>query len=99
MKGLTFVVTAEFNCVDRSSIEEVIKKNGGKLTGSVSGKTSYLVYGSRLDDGRDVSQTKKYRDAETKKIKKLNEEEFATFLFEKTGQVLAQESELTKIIK
>ena len=43
--GLTFVVTGTLPSYSRGEIEELIQKNGGKASGSVSKKTSYVVAG------------------------------------------------------
>lgn len=43
--GLTLVITGTFN-VDRWELKELIEKNGGRCSGSVSKKTSYLLAGS-----------------------------------------------------
>lgn len=43
--GKTFVVTGTLPNLSRSEVEELIGKNGGKASGSVSKKTSYLVAG------------------------------------------------------
>lgn len=32
-----------------------------RVTGSVSGKTTHLLYGERLEDGRDTRASKKYQ--------------------------------------
>ena len=45
----------------RPEVEEKVKAAGGKVAGGVSGNTTYLVVGSRLDDGRQVEETSKYR--------------------------------------
>jgi len=56
LAGLTIVVTGTLKSYDRKQIEELIVSNGGKATGSVSKKTSYLVAGenagSKLDKAR-----------------------------------------------
>lgn len=44
-KGLTFVVTGTLEKYKRDEIKELIESLGGKVSGSVSKKTSYVVYG------------------------------------------------------
>ena len=43
--GLTFVITGTLPTMTRDEASELIKKNGGKVSGSVSKKTSYVVAG------------------------------------------------------
>ena len=43
--GLTFVVTGTLPTMGRKEASEYIEKHGGKVSGSVSKKTSYLVAG------------------------------------------------------
>eukprot|EP00956_Cyclotella_meneghiniana_P010686 scaffold14944_cov20-Cyclotella_meneghiniana.AAC.1 len=45
----------------RDVASDIIKMLGGRVTGSVSGKTDYLVCGSILEDGRAVEEGSKYR--------------------------------------
>lgn len=45
LQGLTIVVTGTLPTLGRKEAEEFIEKNGGKCTGSVSKKTSYVVAG------------------------------------------------------
>lgn len=45
LTGLTFVLTGTLPTLTRAQAEELIEKNGGKVSGSVSGKTSYLLAG------------------------------------------------------
>ncbi|KAL7522277.1 hypothetical protein ACHAWX_006975 [Stephanocyclus meneghinianus] len=42
---------------------DIVKILGGRVTGSISGKTDYLVVGSILEDGRGVEEGSKYRKA------------------------------------
>src|SRR5215208_3509226 len=44
-EGLTFVVTGTLPTLTRDSVKEFIESHGGKVTDSVSKKTSYLVLG------------------------------------------------------
>ncbi|MCP4799802.1 MAG: NAD-dependent DNA ligase LigA [bacterium] len=56
--GLTFVITGTLGKMTRGEAKALIKKHGGKVTGSVSSKTSYLVAGekagSKLDKARKL---------------------------------------------
>ncbi|KAL7514630.1 hypothetical protein ACHAXN_012640 [Cyclotella atomus] len=45
----------------RDIASDLVKMLGGRVTGSVSGKTDYLVVGSILEDGRDVEEGSKHR--------------------------------------
>jgi DNA ligase (NAD+) len=45
LTGLTFVVTGTLPTLSRDGVKEFIESNGGKVTDSVSKKTSYLVLG------------------------------------------------------
>ena len=44
IEGKTFVVTGKLDFYkNRDEIKAVIEKNGGKVVGSISGKTDYLI--------------------------------------------------------
>jgi BRCT domain type II-containing protein len=55
LDGLTIVVSGIFESISRDKLEEFINSHGGRNTGSVSGKTSYLVVGYKLEDNRDIN--------------------------------------------
>lgn len=76
LDGLTIVVSGVFNEVTREKIEELVSMYGGRVTGSVSGKTDYLIVGYKLEDGREVTQGGKYRNATAKKKPILDEAGF-----------------------
>ncbi|CAK0811396.1 unnamed protein product [Prorocentrum cordatum] len=61
MQGLVVCFTGELDGMDRQAAEERIKEAGGKIGSGVSSNTTYLVVGARLDDGRAVEETSKYR--------------------------------------
>ena len=43
--GMTFVITGTLPSMSRKQAAELIEQNGGKVSGSVSKKTSYLLAG------------------------------------------------------
>ncbi len=47
LSGKTFVITGTLPEMTRDEAKELILKNGGKVTGSVSSKTSYLLAGEK----------------------------------------------------
>ncbi len=59
--GLTFVITGTLPTLSRDEASELIKKNGGKASGSVSKKTHYVVAGdaagSKLTKARELGVT------------------------------------------
>lgn len=66
----------------------MLKNIGAKVTGGISGRTDYLVAGHKLIDGRQVEESKKYKDAVKKKTKILREDELDEFLQKKTDMTL-----------
>lgn len=74
LNGLTFVLTGTLPTLKRDEAKEMIEKRGGKVSGSVSKKTSYVVAGeeagSKLDKANELG------------ITVLNEEEFLKMIGE-----------------
>lgn len=48
LKGLTFVISGTFTQHSRDEYKAMIEQHGGKNTGSVSGKTSYILAGENM---------------------------------------------------
>ena len=67
LSGMTFVVTGTLPTLTRDDVKEFIESHGGKVTDSVSKKTSYLVLGE--DPGS------KYEKAKSLGVKIIEEEE------------------------
>ena len=57
--GLTFVITGSLKTMSRSEAKELIQSAGGRVVGSVSSKTNYLVAGdapgSKLEKARALN--------------------------------------------
>jgi len=72
LAGKTFVLTGTLETMTREEAEEVIERLGGKVSGSVSRKTSYLVVGadagSKLEKARGLG------------VATLNEDEFKALI-------------------
>lgn len=63
LRGLTFVVTGALPTLSREAAKELIEEHGGKVTGSVSSRTDYLLIGespggskTRKAQALDISQ-------------------------------------------
>ena len=48
LSGLTFVISGTFKLHSRDEYKEIILKNGGKNSGSVSKKTDYIIAGDNM---------------------------------------------------
>ena len=48
LQGNTFVISGVFQKVSRKELKKLIEDNGGKVTGSISAKTNYLVAGENM---------------------------------------------------
>lgn len=74
ISGKTFCVTGAFNTMKRSEIEKIITERGGKLSGSVSKKTDYLLTN---ESNSGSSKAKKAAELGTPI---MSEEEFLSML-------------------
>ncbi|UKJ88739.2 hypothetical protein MACJ_001984 [Theileria orientalis] len=85
VSGRKFVFTGELS-MDRDEATYKVKRLGGIVVSAVSGQTDYLVYGDKLEDGRDYTTGTKYKKAkELNKnkglnIQLINEEQFINLL-------------------
>ena len=72
---MTFVITGSLNhYANRDALVSVIEQNGGKVSGSVSAKTTYLI-------NNDVESTSgKNKKAKELGVKVISEEDFMSLL-------------------
>ncbi|WP_282032464.1 NAD-dependent DNA ligase LigA [Winogradskyella eximia] len=48
LKGQTFVVSGVFETISRNELKKLIEDNGGKVSSSISSKTTYVVAGDKM---------------------------------------------------
>ncbi|MDP1802464.1 MAG: NAD-dependent DNA ligase LigA [Bacteroidota bacterium] len=73
LNGLTFVISGVFNKHSRDQLKEMIEFNGGKNSGSISGKTSFLLAGDNMGP-------EKLKKAEKLGVKIISEDDFEAML-------------------
>ncbi|MGR7814637.1 NAD-dependent DNA ligase LigA [Lacinutrix undariae] len=73
LEGLTFVVSGVFVIVTRNELKKMIEDNGGKVSSSISSKTSCVVAGDKMGPSK---RTK----AESLNIEIITEQEFLSKL-------------------
>ena len=73
LNGLTFVISGVFVKHSRDELKNLIEQHGGKNSGSISGKTSYLLAGDNMGP-------EKLKKAESLKIKIISEDDFLKML-------------------
>jgi replication factor C subunit 1 len=86
LSGSTVTFTGEMS-VDRDSATLLAQKAGARVTSAVSSKTTYLVIGSVLEDGRPIEEGSKYKKATQLAADK------------KPGPKIMTEDEFMKIVK
>ena len=52
LEGLTFVITGVLESLEREEAADIVKKYGGKVTTSISGRTSYIVVGEEAGESK-----------------------------------------------
>ena len=74
LSGVIFVLTGLNESLTRDETTELITQYGGIIRSAVSGKTQYLVAGFEMEDGRPITEGSKYKAAQQKKVKIINED-------------------------
>ena len=69
LSGNTFVVSGVFEKISRNELKKLIEDNGGKVSSSISAKTSYLIAGANMGPS-------KLAKAEKLNTKIISEDEF-----------------------
>ena len=71
--GFTFVISGVFNKYSRDQLKELIELNGGKNSGSISSKTSYVLAGENMGP-------EKLKKAQSLGVKIISENDFLALL-------------------
>ena len=69
LEGQSIVITGVFESISRNELKKLIEDNGGKVSSSISSKTSYIVAGANMGPS-------KKEKAEKLNIELLNEHQF-----------------------
>ncbi|AXO78848.1 NAD-dependent DNA ligase LigA [Olleya aquimaris] len=69
LKGQVIVVSGVFHSVSRTELKKLIEDNGGKVSSSISSKTSYIVAGDNMGPS-------KKEKAEKLKVELISEQDF-----------------------
>jgi len=85
LEGLTFVVTGTLPTMSREEATRLIKRHGGRVTGSVSRKTDYLVAG-------ESPGGTKYRKAQQLEIPMIDEAQLLGMIGQELGGAMDEES-------
>ena len=73
LKGKSFVVSGVFSKVSRTELKKLIEDNGGKVSSSISSKTSYVVAGDNMGPSKKTK-------ADSLGIPLISEEDFLNML-------------------
>jgi DNA ligase (NAD+) len=72
--GKSIVISGVFDNYSRDELKKLIEINGGKISNSISKKTSFILAGSNMGPS-------KKQKAEALDIKIINEEEFIKIIY------------------
>ncbi|ELU15704.1 hypothetical protein CAPTEDRAFT_175237 [Capitella teleta] len=89
LEGLTFVITGVLESMERSESQSLIERYGGKVTGSLSKRTSYVVV------GRDAGESKMAK-ANQLGTKQLDEDGLLDLIRKLPGKTSKYEIEAAK---
>ena len=64
LESFVFVLTGVLDSTERDAMIDFIKQHGGRVTSAVSSRTTHLIAGSRLETGRPVESSTKYKQAQ-----------------------------------
>ncbi|CAG9326085.1 unnamed protein product [Blepharisma stoltei] len=80
LTGQTIVITGIISTIERDELTELLRSYGSRVTGSVSRKTTCLIHGQKLEDGRHYTEGRKYKTAKEFGIKIIDEKELQEML-------------------
>lgn len=101
LDGKSFAFSGDFTSLSREDAIHLVKSCGGSVSNSVSKATKYLVVGTTLPNGDNVSASVKYKDAIAKNVRILQQNQFFNLVSEASAQkqkeMLEKEKHLMKV--
>ncbi|KAI9916801.1 hypothetical protein PsorP6_016751 [Peronosclerospora sorghi] len=83
--GKSFAFSGELENLPRNDAENLVKSCGGSVTKSITHSTKYLVIGTTLKQGGQVTEGTKYKEAVAKNVRILTQNEFYNLITEATA--------------
>jgi replication factor C subunit 1 len=87
LKGQTFVITGVIPGYERDELADLLKSYGCRVTGSISRKTTCLVHGDKLEDGRHYTEGTKFKKAVELGVRIMNKDQLEMMLNEIIGSM------------
>ena len=96
LSNKTIVITGVFKNYSREMLTDLLKSHGAKVTNTVSSRTTHLVHGQLLEDGRNFTAGVKYKKAVEFKKEILSEEDLEKLLktFTKGPEKIPQKTQI-----
>ncbi|KAF4044517.1 Replication factor RFC1 C terminal domain [Phytophthora infestans] len=80
--GKTFAFSGVLESLSREDAVHLVKSCGGSVANSITRSTKYLVIGSTLEQGGNVTDGSKYKEAVAKNVRILTQNEFYNLITE-----------------
>ena len=80
--GHTYVITGNLEGYTRDELTDLLKSFGGRVTGNVSSRTTCLIHGDTLEDGRHFTEGNKYKKAVELGKKLMNQDDLSQMIHE-----------------
>lgn len=90
LTGQTIVITGVITTIEREELSEMLRSYGARVTGSVSNRTTCLIHGQKLEDGRHYTEGRKYKSAKELGKKIIDEKELNDLLSHLLGKNLGE---------
>ncbi|RHZ16330.1 hypothetical protein DYB37_009889 [Aphanomyces astaci] len=84
LDGLTFAFSGVLSGLTRTEAEMTVKRYGGNVAANITGKVKYLVTGDQLENGGNVADSAKYKEAVSRGTRMLTQNQFYNLISERS---------------
>ncbi|RHY16683.1 hypothetical protein DYB36_009776 [Aphanomyces astaci] len=84
LDGLTFAFSGVLSGLTRTEAEMTVKRYGGNVAANITGKVKYLVTGNQLENGGNVADSAKYKEAVSRGTRMLTQNQFYNLISERS---------------